>query len=272
MPRMTKDLSEINLPGLPDWGHFGVVSYPPGGTCGPRLQESLQFVIIHSGSVVVASDEQSQQLHANEVCVVYPGVTTLFQFDPDRPTRHAWVDLGFSDEAIDWRPIERALPFCLPLTRRMSDIAEAGVSCQFRTRSSGVPVMAHLASAFFYAYADAAASAVNEKPLPESVIRARRYIEKHFAQTMDLADIADAAKVTENHIVRLFRRHLGVTPVRYLWQTRVRRGAELLRSTGLSISEVAYQVGFSTPYHFSRLVKQQLGQSPRDLRQAAWKQ
>jgi len=272
MPPMMKDLSEITLPEMPDSGHFGEVSYPPGGSCGPRAQVTLQFVVIHTGEAIVQVDGESRPVQPDEVCLVYPGSTTLFQFDKRQPTRHSWADLIYDGKAIDWQPLRDTLPCCLPLTRRMSVILEAGLSCQLRTGHTDSRVQAHLAGAFFYAYVDAATHAITQKPMPQSVVRARRFIEDHFTDAMDLADIAKAAKVTENHIVRLFNRHIGTTPVRYLWQTRVHRGAELLRSTGLSISEIAYQVGFSTPYHFSRLVKQQLGQSPRDLRQAAWKQ
>jgi len=271
MPPTTKNLSQINLPAIPDRTVFGDVSYPPGGTCGPRVQVPLQFVIVHSGSVEVHVDRTVRSMNAEQVCLVFPGPTTYFAFDRRRPTHHTWVDLNFS-ASHRWTPMSRRLPFCLPLTRRMSDVLEAGLNCQARGGQADQRVLAHLAVAFFYAYVDAAANARTDKPLPEPVIKARRHIEKHFARPLDLADIADAANVTDNHIVRLFNKHLGATPVRYLWQVRVHRGAELLRSTGLNISEVAYRVGFSTPYHFSRLVKKQLGQTPRELRRAAWGQ
>jgi len=272
MPPVTKNLSEINLPAVPDRGYFGDVSYPPGGTHGPRTQVNLQFVGIHSGAAEVYVDDVGRSVRAGEVCVVYPDTTTYFVFDDEQPTHHTWVDLTFDAMSHDWKAIEKRLPFCLPLTRRMGDVLELGLACQSRGGQADARVMAHLAAAFFYAYVDAAANARKDKPVPEPVKRARRHIEKHYAKQMELADIADAANVTENHLVRLFNQHLGTTPVRYLWRMRVDRGAELLRSTGLSISEIAYRVGFSTPYHFSRLVKQQLGRSPRDLRRAAWKQ
>ncbi len=82
-----------------------------------------------------------------------------------------------------------------------------------------------------------------------------------------LVDLAAAAHVTPSHLVRLSREHLGVTPVALLWETRVRRGLDLLKNTGLTVAEVADQCGFASPFHFSRRVKQATGKPPRELRE-----
>ena len=73
------------------------------------------------------------------------------------------------------------------------------------------------------------------------------------------------------HLIRLFRSHLNATPMRLLWHKRVERGAELLRDTELSVSQIAYQLGFSTPFHFSRLVKEHFGCSSTMWRKQQWR-
>jgi AraC family L-rhamnose operon regulatory protein RhaS len=44
----------------------------------------------------------------------------------------------------------------------------------------------------------------------------------------------------------------------------------MLHETGHSIAEIAYQCGFKTPFHFSRLIKIHFGVSPKTLRQQGW--
>jgi AraC family transcriptional regulator of arabinose operon len=100
---------------------------------------------------------------------------------------------------------------------------------------------------------------------------AQRYIEQNLAEALDLSQIAAATGVTPQYLTRLFRRELHITPMRYLWQLRTQRGVELLEDTGLSISEIADRVGFQSPFHFSRLVRQQHGCGPRELRQRLWR-
>lgn len=60
------------------------------------------------------------------------------------------------------------------------------------------------------------------------------------------------------HLSRVFRRTNGVTPVGYINAVRIERAKMLLRDTDLSISQVAYRVGFENPAYFSRLFRKKL--------------
>ncbi|MHB1155704.1 MAG: helix-turn-helix domain-containing protein [Phycisphaerales bacterium] len=255
---------------LPDRAYFGDVTYPPGGRCGPRMQMSVQFVIVHSGQAEVTFGREKHLVPANHVCRVWPDVTDLFVFSPDSPTHHTWVDLYFDKPLRGLKAGLARTPFCLGLTRRMQAVLELGLAAQHAGGPPQRRMQCHLAAVFFYAYIDAAANAGGERPVPETVLKARRFIREHLADPIELAQVAEAANVTANHLVRLFHSHLHITPMRYLWQLRVQRGSDLLRGTGLSVSEVAYQVGFASPYHFSRLFSRRMGVSPRQWREKIW--
>ncbi len=75
-----------------------------------------------------------------------------------------------------------------------------------------------------------------------------------------------APPVTPNHLIKLFRERAGITPMEYLWQVRLDHAMTLLRKSGLSISEIAYQIGFKNPYHFARRFRARYGTSPRAFR------
>jgi len=249
---------------------FGEVWYEPGGRLGPRFQDDLQFVIVHRGSAEITVDGQTRKLPADRVACLRPGHRESFQFDRRERTRHSWVAMGFDADADE--EVGAALepvPWSLGLTRRMQMVLDTGLELWRGATPADRPILRHLAVAFFHAYV-AAIEAEREKPVPESVARARRFIHERHADPIDLERIADAAHMSGNHLVRLFKQHLGVTPVRYLWTVRAERGADLLRGTGLSISEIAYRVGFATPYHFSRVIKRRFGVAPRRLREARW--
>ena len=82
--------------------------------------------------------------------------------------------------------------------------------------------------------------------------------------------MARSVNVTPDYLTRLFGREVGTTPMRYVWQERVRLGMDLLAHTGLPVSEVAARAGFQTANHFSRLVRQTTGRSPRHVRRERW--
>ncbi|SCM76405.1 hypothetical protein KL86PLE_40210 [uncultured Pleomorphomonas sp.] len=97
-----------------------------------------------------------------------------------------------------------------------------------------------------------------------------RYIEDNLEQVIGMRELSEAFALTPQHINRLFRAAYGVNALDYLWHLRIRRGAFMLRHTGMPISQIAYRNGFKTPNHFSRLIQRQYGLSPRKLRMRDW--
>ena len=59
----------------------------------------------------------------------------------------------------------------------------------------------------------------------------------------------------------------GQAPVKLMSALRLKKAKELLTSTTLSVSEIAYQTGFTTPGYFSKNFKSKYGISPKGFRQ-----
>jgi AraC-like DNA-binding protein len=75
--------------------------------------------------------------------------------------------------------------------------------------------------------------------------------------------LARAARMSPEHLTRLFRQWFGVPPVRALRLMRLQCAADLLRESNLTVKEVAGHCGFANEYHFSTAFKQVAGVSPR---------
>jgi len=67
-------------------------------------------------------------------------------------------------------------------------------------------------------------------------------------------------------LARLFNSHIGWSVAEEIKQTRIRKACRLLEETGLTLSEIADQIGFGGLQHFRRNFKQTTGLSPRDWR------
>jgi AraC-like DNA-binding protein len=83
---------------------------------------------------------------------------------------------------------------------------------------------------------------------------------------LTLAEIASAACLSIDHFGRLFREHMGETPMRHLKRVRVAQSRYLLEHTTLRIEEVGREVGFEDPFHFSRVFSEIMGVSPQVYR------
>jgi AraC family transcriptional regulator, exoenzyme S synthesis regulatory protein ExsA len=66
---------------------------------------------------------------------------------------------------------------------------------------------------------------------------------------------------------REFRRCYGTTPAKWLIGRRLECAAQMLRTTSMSITEIALECGFGEPSHFSRTFKARFGRAPTDFRE-----
>jgi AraC-like DNA-binding protein len=81
-----------------------------------------------------------------------------------------------------------------------------------------------------------------------------------------LESLARLAAMSRSTFIRRFGECFGRTPMAFLRDVRLRRGAELLKTTPLSVGEIARRVGFSSRSHFSEVFRVAFGQSPIDFR------
>jgi AraC-like DNA-binding protein len=111
---------------------------------------------------------------------------------------------------------------------------------------------------------------------PEAAARDRRraveaalWLDENSREEVDLETAARQVGLGSFHFLRLFTRVLGVTPHQYLVRCRLRRAAGLLADEGLSITDVALEVGFGDLSNFVRTFHRAAGASPRAFRRAA---
>jgi len=98
------------------------------------------------------------------------------------------------------------------------------------------------------------------------MLRARDTMDRSFAQSLDVPALARVAHVSPAHFSRQFRATFGESPHRYLQRRRVERAMELLRETDRPVTEVCFDVGFSSLGTFSRTFRAIVGESPSAYR------
>lgn len=102
----------------------------------------------------------------------------------------------------------------------------------------------------------------------EFVVKAREILEKWPEKDISMEQMADVVKTCREHLQRVFKKQVGLTPHQYHIQNRVRMAMQLLISTELSIEDIGKACGFYDKSHFKRFFKRQLGTSPYEYRVA----
>jgi AraC-like DNA-binding protein len=93
------------------------------------------------------------------------------------------------------------------------------------------------------------------------IVCAKLFIDEHFAENIDLDNIAEEAAFSKFHFIRLFRSVYYKTPHQYLSLVRIEKAKDLLK-TDMPVSDVCYSVGFESVSSFSGLFKRLTGSTP----------
>lgn len=85
---------------------------------------------------------------------------------------------------------------------------------------------------------------------------------EYAAQELTNSDYAQMCYMSESRFSHIFKEFTGTTPNKFIEQKRIEAAKDLLLSSALSISEVAFAVGYKDPYYFSRVFQKNVGVSP----------
>ena len=105
-----------------------------------------------------------------------------------------------------------------------------------------------------------------EEDLNRRMLRARDAMDLAYAEPLDIPRLAAIAHVSEAHFIRTFRATFGETPHRYLQRRRVERAMFLLAQTRREVTEICFEVGFTSLGSFSRTFRDIVGEAPSAFR------
>lgn len=100
----------------------------------------------------------------------------------------------------------------------------------------------------------------------ESIEQALNYIHNNYNKDISLVHVAGTIYRSPEYFSRLFKEEVGENFSTYLIHYRLNRAREMLKKTDMKISEISYQVGYSTQSYFSRLYKKYMGKTPEEER------
>jgi len=92
------------------------------------------------------------------------------------------------------------------------------------------------------------------------------FIERHYAEPITNSQLADLVCLSEDRFCHLFRDEVGVAPLQYINEMRLKKAMALLERNEYTVTEVAEAVGFRDYNHFGRLFRKRFGCTPREVK------
>ena len=122
-------------------------------------------------------------------------------------------------------------------------------------------LMNHLLCSIIYAYSAAGAH------MPDPMVaRVKQYVMENLPSPLTLDELAGVACLSRYHFLRRFRTLSGVSPMRFVRDSRVDAARTLLLSSDLPMRAIAQRVGFADHCQLSRVFRRLTGRAPSMLR------
>lgn len=103
----------------------------------------------------------------------------------------------------------------------------------------------------------------NPEKLNIECVKIKNYIDSHYSENITLDILSNLSYVNKFHLVHLFTKQMGISPINYLVNRRIEESKNLLTTTNYTIRDISTIVGFSNSSYFSQMFKKFTGYSPR---------
>lgn len=272
----------------PDGFPIAVERRNPQEPFGLHAHEFAEIVIITSGHGIHITGEESYPLNTGDVFVIGGSRP----HDYHSMERLCLVNILFQPEKLNLRAFDlRTLPgyhalFILepawrrrhqfnsrlrlspPELIRLLELVDK-LDEELKSRADGFKLMATATLMQIVGYLSRCfAGAKNQDS--RALLRigeAISHLESNFQQPIDLDQLAKTARMSKRNFMRNFQAAMGNSPIAHLVQLRVNHAAALLRRTDQTVTEVAFQVGFSDSNYFTRQFRKLVGVTPSQYRQ-----
>ncbi len=237
-----------------------------GYTWGPGVRDHylVHYVVAGKGTYTLGGIVYS--LNAGDVFFAKPGELITYQADSAEPWEYYWV--GFNGPYAN--KVTYKLPFKSTTPVHKCDdvkIIEKAFSNIFNSRGSQSYSEALMVGHLYILIAAFIKEAqLTEPQTPgtsaQYVNNAIKYIQHNYSSDIGIDDIAKSVGVSRSHLYRVFINNIGKSPVDYLTGYRISEACFLLKTSKLSIAEIAVSVGFYDQFYFSRVFKKSKGVPP----------
>lgn len=243
---------------------------------GPIIRRDYHVHFVLSGRGTLKMDGKEYKLSRGQIFVTIPGVDVFYYSDPEEPWHYAWVSFNGSKAALYLEKAgltpEHPVRDTYLEPEEFLEIIEQILNHHEITVANEMTRMALL-----YQILALLVNSQNEslkrqkKAIPHDyspdvyVDNALNYIQNHYA-TAKVSDIAAYIGITRSYLTHIFKQKMKISPQEYLVSYRLEQSSRLLRTTNLSIQEIADQVGYENPLTFSKMFKHVYGVSPKHYR------
>lgn len=236
-----------------------------------RTLNEYQLVYIIDGSGVFESTNQKRiRITSGQMILLFPGEWHTYHPNPVTGWYEHWI--GFNGNAIDALVREnffglRSPVFNVGFNEEIINLYHKAAECAMGQKAGFQQVLAGIVHMLLgYTYSQNRQSCFENMQLVSQIHEAKQLISKRYYTDLSAKAIADEVGLGYSNFRQKFKKYTGFSIMNYIEEMRIMKSKELLANTALTSKQIAYEVGFNTPYYFSIFFKRRTGYTPLEYR------
>jgi len=236
-----------------------------------RILNGYYLVFISKGKGIFESAlSPSAAITAGTCFFLFPGVWHRYRPDPESGWEEYWIGFkgSYPDDLMNKGFFTSTLPVVSPglneslltLIRRILDEVRSATPGYHQVIPGIVLQILGLVHTLC-----TRTSLIQDEDM-QVVEKAKFYFRENLEGDLDIKALMRELPMSYSKFRKLFKEVTGEAPHQYHLNLRLEKACELLSTTNLTVSEVAYNLGFETVFYFSKLFKKKNGVSPKSYR------
>jgi AraC-like DNA-binding protein len=274
--------SPLKLPLLLELGFCKTI--PPSHVAWQASKGYRIYFLVGGASTWELSRYESTTISGGEVLLIPRGMKHRIQGEPGTPCPMYWVDFN---------PAVRRASTNTPFTEEeLSALAHKLLSAGVHTGTAS-ELLRNVLEQVIALQPALAPGAVEPPPLPwlralvcqaiieatrclfdthsesknsEYITAAHKFMEERLSEHISINEVAAHLGYSPSRTYELFKACTGLTPNDYLIRLRVKAATDLLDNSSLTVTEIAFEVGFSSSQYFARVFRKYKGFAPSEYR------
>jgi len=246
---------------------------PPDYTYDHKIPNENHVHFVTDGKGVLIIDGKEYKIGKNDIFLIPKGVGIKYYADHDKPWTYMWVT--FDGEMADTYLKNACLSKDTPVvhstipTDSYTPLIQSILDANHLTMANEIKRVAYLYEILSMLIEAQSATRNADGSYDYSadayVDYALQYIKINY-KSIKVGDIAAYVGINRSYLTSLFKKKLNVSPQQYLISFKLSEAAKFLKTTDMSVSEVAGAVGYDDSGNFTRAFKQTYGVSPQNYR------
>ena len=244
----------------------GITACQAGHHCDYRTYNHYSAHFILEGKGTYTVNGQTYSLEPGQGFMIFPGISNCYTADSISPWKYIYATFcGVDDDSL----VRKAgldkdhVIFQFPMDEKTLSHLYAMHEASKSYEAQGYDVAGYFLLVMSQLIRNTTIHAPRNQSPEYYIQKALEYIEINYPYDIHVQSIASYIGIERSYLYKIFMRHTGLSPSRYLYEYRLLMATKLLKESALSIQEIALSVGFHDTAHFYKTFSSKYHMTPK---------